>query len=103
MEGFLEGLTAFAAILAVIYGVTVALYFALGYGIIWLNNRNPERRIQKNRRGEKRKAIEIRLSMASIFVTCLSVTIGVFVQYMGWTILPWSFNWWAAVPLFLLC
>jgi sterol desaturase/sphingolipid hydroxylase (fatty acid hydroxylase superfamily) len=103
MDGFLEGLAAFAAILAAIYGVTVAIYFALGYGITWLNNRNPERRIQKNRRGEKRKAVEIRLSMASILVTCLSVTIGIFAQYQGWTMLPWSFSWWTAVPLFVLC
>lgn len=80
------------------------VYFILGYGITRLNDRNPERRIQKGRRGEKRKAIEIRQSMASILVTCTSVAIGLFAQYQGWTFFsPWSFSWLTAVPLFLFC
>lgn len=102
MNGFLQGLMEFGLLLAAIYAVTVAIYFILGFGITWLNDRNPERRIQKNRRGEKRKMAEIRLSMASILVTCLSVSIGLFAQYKGWAWTPWSFSWWTAVPLFLL-
>lgn len=103
MTGFFEGLAEFSVLLAILYGATVALYFLLGYGITWLNNRNPERRIQKSRRGEKRKAAEIRLSLASILITCLSVAIGLFAQYKGWAMQPWDFNWWIAAPLFLLC
>ncbi|WP_084814855.1 sterol desaturase family protein [Ensifer sp. 1H6] len=104
MNAFVQGTLTFLAILAVIYAATVLVYFALGYGITWLNDRNPERRIQKGRRGEKRKAVEIRQSMASILVTCTSVAIGLFAQYQGWTLFtPWAFSWWTAVPLFLLC
>lgn len=93
----------FLLLLAAVYGATVALYFALGFGITWLNDRNPERRIQAHRRGEKRKAVEIRQSLASIFVTCLSVSIGLFAQAQGWTWTPWTLGWWTALPLFLLC
>ncbi|UTV39272.1 sterol desaturase family protein (plasmid) [Ensifer adhaerens] len=104
MSALLQDSLTFVGLLAAIYAATVALYFILGYGITWLNDRNPERRIQKGRRGEKRKAIEIRQSMASILVTCTSVAIGLFVQYKGWTLFsPWEFRWWAAVPLFVLC
>lgn len=103
MADFLYGAAEFLALLAAIYAATVLLYFALGFGITWLNERNPERRIQKHRRGEKRRAAEIRLSMASILVTSASVAIGLFVQYKGWTWTPWAFSWWTAVPLFVLC
>lgn len=102
MDGFMRGAGEFLLLLGAIYAVTVAIYFILGFGITWLNDRNPERRIQKNRRGEKRKMAEIRLSMASILVTCLSVAIGLFAQYKGWAWTPWEFSWRTAVPLFLL-
>lgn len=94
MSAFLEDSLTVVALLGVIYAATVLVYFILGYGITWLNDRNPERRIQKGRRGEKRKAIEIRQSMASILVTCTSVAVSLFAQYQGWTFFsPWSFSW----------
>ena len=55
MTVFAEALFRFAGILAAVYAVTVAVYFILGHGITWLNDRNPARRIQKSRRGEIRK------------------------------------------------
>ena len=103
MDAVLKAAQDFALLLAAIYAATVALYFALGYGITWLNDRNPERRIQKSRRGEIRKAVEIRQSIESIFVTCLVVTIGIFAQQQGWALTPWTLTWWNAVPLFLFC
>lgn len=103
MAQFGQGVLEFAGLLAAIYAVTVALYFALGFGIGWLNARNPGRRIQKNRRGEKRRKAEIRQSMASILVTCTSVAIGLFAQLKGFAWSPWPFSWWTAAPLFLLC
>ena len=39
------------------YATTVVTYFALGFGLTWLNDRNPERKIQKGRgSGKRRKA-----------------------------------------------
>lgn len=102
MEEILVGVAEFCGLLLVVYAATVALYFTLGFGIEWLNRRNPERRIQKRRDGNKRRAVEIRQSMKSILVTCLSVTIGLFAQWKGWTIAPWDLTWWNAVPLFVL-
>lgn len=102
MIGFFEDAVVFLALLLALYAATVALYFILGFGVTWVNNRNPERRIQKSRRGEKRMKAEIRQSMASILVTCLSVAIGLFAQHQGWALTPWTFNWWTCVPMFLL-
>ena len=92
----------FLLLLSIIYAATVALYFVLGFGIEWLNNRNPERRIRKGCSGDKRRQIEIRQSMASILVTCLSVAIGVFAQIKGFALTSWQLTWWNALPLFLL-
>ena len=103
MTGYAQAAAEFAFLLASVYSATVVLYFALGSGITWLNGRNPERRIQAQRRGEKRRAVEIRHSLASILVTSLSVSVGLFAQYRGWTWTPVAFDWWTAVPLFLLC
>jgi len=102
MGRFVDGAQSFFLMLAAIYVATVALYFILGFAITWLNQRNPERRIQKNRRGEKRMRAEIRHSMASILVTCLMVTVGISAQAQGFAPAPWAFSWWTAVPLFLL-
>jgi sterol desaturase/sphingolipid hydroxylase (fatty acid hydroxylase superfamily) len=103
MAGFAQGMFEFGVLLAAIYAATVALYFALGFGITFVNERNPGRRIQKNRRGELRRNAEILQSLGSILVTCLSVTIGLFAQDKGWAWTPWALTWWSAIPLFLLC
>ena len=103
MTAFLDPLLTFLTLLAAVYGVTLALYFLYGLGITWLNGRNPDRRIQKNRRGEKRMWAEIRQSMVSILVTSTSVSLGLFSQHMGWAPKPWDLTWWNALPLFFLC
>ncbi|MFB2549785.1 sterol desaturase family protein [Ensifer soli] len=103
MSDVVMGAAEFLALLAAVYAVTVLAYFILGFGITWVNARNPERRIQKNRRGEKRRAQEIRQSLASILVTSAMVAIGLFSQWKGWTIGPWEFSWLWAAPQFVLC
>lgn len=84
------------------YAFTVVTYFAFGYGITWLNERNPERKIQKGRGSDKRRKAEIRQSLASMFSACLPLTIGLYAQQKGWAPTPWGFSWWWAVPLFVL-
>lgn len=95
-------LVKFSALLAAVYVATVGLYFALGSLIEALNLRNPERRIQMNRHGERRKRVEIRKSLVSIFITSLSLSFGVYAQFKGFALLPWALTWWSALPLFLL-
>lgn len=102
MDGIVAGGLEFLTLLGIIYLATVVLYFMLGFGIEWVNRRNPERRIQKNRCSDKRRNAEIRQSLASILVTCLSVAIGLFAQYKGFTPTPWELSWWTAAPLFVL-
>jgi sterol desaturase/sphingolipid hydroxylase (fatty acid hydroxylase superfamily) len=103
MTAYTDPLLTFLMLLGAVYGVTVALYFIYGLSVTWLNNRNPERRIQKTRRGEKRMWVEIKQSMISIFVTSTSVAFGIFAQHMGWTPTPWTLTWWNALPIFFLC
>lgn len=103
MTATIDPLLTFLAILGAVYGVTVALYFVYGLAMSWLNERNPERRIQKGRDGKKRMWVEIRQSMISILVTSSSVAFGLFAQHQGWAWTPWALTWWNALPLFLLC
>lgn len=103
MTAFLHPLLTFLMLLAAVYGATLALYFIYGLGITWLHRRNPARRIQKNRRGDKRMWADIRQSIVSILVTSTSVSFGLFSQHMGWAPAPWKLTWWNALPLFFLC
>lgn len=48
---------------AILYVINVGLYFVTGWVLVAIQNRHPDRRIQMNRRGEKRKAREIRQSV----------------------------------------
>ena len=84
------------------YAASVITYFAFGFAVTFVNDRNPERRIQKGRGSGKRRNAEIRQSLASMFSACLPLTIGLYVQAKGWAITPWEFSWWTALPLFLL-
>jgi sterol desaturase/sphingolipid hydroxylase (fatty acid hydroxylase superfamily) len=102
LQGVFPAILEFAVLLLAIYVATVALYFAVGFSIEWFNRRNEARRIQKSRRGELRRRAEMMQSMASIFVTCLSLASGLFAQQAGWTPTPWRLTWWNAILLFLL-
>lgn len=104
MHPALQIVAEFLALFAIVYAANLAAYFGLCFAIDRLNRNNPERRIQKKRRGDKRIPEEIRHSVKSIAVTALSLSIGVYSAYQGWTPLPaWDLNWWSAVPQFLLC
>lgn len=93
----------YAGVLLVFYATTVVLYFIMGFGLTWVNSRNPERQIQKGRGSGKRRMAEIRQSLASMFVACVPVTLGIYFQHKGWALTPWAFSWWTALPLFVLC
>ena len=102
MQGFLLGGVRFLTLLAAVYLFTIALYFTIGFAIEWFNRRNEGRRIQKNRRGDRRRRQEMKQSLASILVTSLSLSAGLFAQHAGFAPTPWHLTWWNAVPLFLL-
>lgn len=98
---FLHDFREFAMLLAGIYAAHLLAYFAFGFGLSWLNRRNPARRIQPHRDGDRRRAVEIRHSLVSTLVTSLSLAIGLFVQDRGWVLFPpVELTWWNALPLF---
>jgi sterol desaturase/sphingolipid hydroxylase (fatty acid hydroxylase superfamily) len=73
---------------AAVYTATVAGYFGLGFALEALNRRNPDRRIQPQRRGEDRARVEIAQSLKSLTVTCFCLAAGLWAQARGWTLLP---------------
>ena len=94
IEPALQYLLYFAAV----YGATVAIYFVTGVGITFVNRRNPNRRIQKDRNGDKRMWVEIRSSLSALAVSAAMLSFGFFAQGRGWTITPLEVSWWS-IPL----
>ena len=89
----------FLAVWAAVYATTFGAYLAFGAIFNWYAFRHPERRIQKNRDGLKRRGKEIRQSAWSLLGTCFCLAGGLYAQYRGWTLFaPLELSWWS-VPL----
>lgn len=101
LDQILATLLEFLPFYAVAYGVNVFLYFATGWVLIKIQDRHPDRRIQPDRRGEKRMGKEIRQSVYSLTVTAGCLAGGVFLSYKGWTFVdPLPLTWWSAILMF---
>jgi lathosterol oxidase len=87
---------------AVVYGATVAVYFATGIGMTLINRRFPERRIQKDRNGDKRMWVEIRSSMSALAVSAAMLSFGFYAQVRGWTLTPLDASWWSVPLMFVV-
>lgn len=99
----LDVLLEFLPFYAGAYGINVALYFATGIVLVAIQSRHPERRIQQNRRGEKRMWTEIRQSVLSLTVTAGCLAGGVFASVKGWTFVePLQLTWWSAILMFVV-
>ena len=93
----------FLFVWASVYAVTLAFYFGQGAILVYINNRHPNNRIQKSRRGEKRARVEIIQSVKSLVVTSFCLAGGLFAQYMGWTIWPpLELNWITGIGMFVV-
>ncbi|MBO6859474.1 MAG: fatty acid hydroxylase family protein, partial [Roseibium sp.] len=93
----------FLPIYAACYAVNVFLYFATGWVLVKIQDRHPERRIQQNRRGEKRMWKEIRASVYSLTVTAGCLAGGIFLSMKGWTLVaPLELTWWSAILMFVV-
>ena len=73
---------------ALSYLAHLAAYFGLGLLLIAINRRHPERRLQKDLRGEARARVEIRQSVISLVVTSFCTAFGIFAQVNGLTLWP---------------
>ncbi|MEM0944970.1 MAG: sterol desaturase family protein, partial [Pseudomonadota bacterium] len=82
----MQYLTSFPGLFALIYGGHLIAYFGLGLALVWWNNRHPERRIQKDRRGEERAALEIRRSLVSLVPISALMAGGIWAQLNGWSL-----------------
>jgi lathosterol oxidase len=93
----------FLEIYAACYFGTLALYFAEGGLIVWINRRHPERRIQAEKRGEDRARVEIIQSVKSLFVTCFCLAAGLFAQWKGWVLFaPIKLTWVSGIGMLLV-
>ncbi len=103
MTDFFKVLIEFLPWYAAVYAINVFLYFATGWVLVQIQNRHPERRIQQNRRGEKRMWTEIRQSVLSLLVTAGCLALGLFSQYKGWTfVAPLELSWWSVPLMFVI-
>jgi sterol desaturase/sphingolipid hydroxylase (fatty acid hydroxylase superfamily) len=86
-----------------VYAINLFLYFATGWVLVTIQNRHPERRIQQNRRGEKRMRKEIWQSVWSLTATAGCMAGGVFLSVKGYTVAePLPLTWWLAALMFVI-
>ncbi|MEM8793024.1 MAG: sterol desaturase family protein [Pseudomonadota bacterium] len=69
-----------------VYAGHLAAYVGLGLVLDGWNRRNPARRIQKMRRGEARRAVEIRQSLIALGPISALMSIGIWAQVSGFTL-----------------
>ncbi len=84
VEGALFG---FPVLWLELYLAHVALYLALGYLLSRINERHPERKIQ-NRTSRVPAVREITQGYVSLAGSSLCLALGIWVQYMGWSMAP---------------
>lgn len=93
-------LSSFAFWFAVILPASLALFFATGTWLTWLNRRNEDRRIQR-RKGEHRIAKDIRSSVGELTVSAALFATGVALREQGYGVTPYE-GWLATVVAFAL-
>jgi len=101
MTALLDHVAAFAGLWLVTYGLVFGSYLAFGWAFTAWSARQPERKIQPGRDGQKRRAREIRASARSLVVTCGCFAGGLYALMNGWTLFePFAFSWWSAPVMF---
>ena len=90
----------FAAFWVVIYLIGATIMFVVCLGLIQINQRHPERKIQKRPQTHDAKE-DILSSLKQIAVTAFCLSVGLFSQWKGWTIAPVDLSWWS-FPLFFI-
>lgn len=78
---------------AAFYAASLGLYLATGLLLERLNARNPGARIQPGRDGMRRRAEDIRHSMAALALSALFLAGGWTARASGWTVTPWETTW----------
>ena len=77
----------FAAFWAVAYVIGATIMFVVCFGVLAVNRRFPERKIQKRPQTHSARK-DILSSLRQIAVTAFCLAFGLFAQWKGWTIAP---------------
>ncbi|WP_417671545.1 sterol desaturase family protein [Roseibium sp.] len=96
-----NGILEFAALAGGIYLASLAFLFSVGFFMMWLNSRHPERRIQ-SRSADHRMVDDVKSSLGQLAVTSLCLAVGLYAQYRGWTVTPFELSWWSAPVFFVV-
>jgi sterol desaturase/sphingolipid hydroxylase (fatty acid hydroxylase superfamily) len=82
----------FAALVAVVYAATVAIYFVVCGGLVAFGNRRPEYRIPTTKGGARRPRhtarTDILRSLQAMLVSALCTAGALYAQYRGWALTP---------------
>lgn len=90
----------YLALTFIIYGASLVVLFTVGFSVMAINRRHPERKIQK-RSADRQMIDDIKSSLVQAFVTSLCLAFGLYAQHRGWTITPFEVSWWS-VPVFFV-
>jgi len=91
MQLFIE----YLIILAIIFFISLGVYFSVGLMMMTINKRHPKARIQKKRDGMKRVSVEILSSVKALGTSAVLLSAGYFLQTQGWVLFdPLTLNWW---------
>lgn len=104
MSDVLGLLGEYLVVFAAIYAASLAVYFATGLTMTLINNRHPDRRIQKDRDGMKRARVEILASLHALATSAALLSAGYFAQTKGWVLFePLALSWWSFPLMFAIC
>ena len=96
-------LVSFLITYAAVYAVMLTVYFGFGLVAERIVARHPDRKIQPERDGLKRKAAEIRASLKALATSALLLSAGYFAQSQGWSMAPVELSVVSFVAGFVVC
>lgn len=85
----------YALTLIIVYAAMLIVYFGFGLAAEAYVARHPDRKIQPEREGLRRKGAEIRASLKALAMSAFLLGTGFFAQMQGWTIAPMELSWWS--------
>ncbi len=98
----LNGLLEFVVLFLTLYLASLSVLFTTGFFILKLNAKYPTRKIQK-RLPSNSASQDIKSSMLQLTVTSLCLSVGLFAQYLGWTLVePVALSWWSFPVFFVI-
>jgi len=86
----------------VLWLVLLTIYFSFGTFADWLTFKYPERKIQPERDGHKRKFADIKISIKKLAISAFLVSLGYVARTHGWTINAVELTVWSFIVWFII-